>query len=66
MSLITSFPDSSGKVQYVPLILWPSIDSFSPGISFNGIAPKFLIPNELNFFFLIFCLNLILIWIYRI
>ena len=39
-SLTTSFPDLSGFVQYTPLALLPLIESGSPGIWVNDIAPK--------------------------
>ena len=50
LSLTTSFPDSSGNVQYSPLTLCPFIESASPGILLIGIAAKFVIPYVLNFF----------------
>ena len=50
LSLSASFPVSSGSVQYVPLILWPLMDSSSPGIWFKGIAPKLFKFKLSNFF----------------
>ena len=49
-SLETSFPDWSGFVQKTPLALLPFIDSGSPGICVNEIAPKLVTPASSNFF----------------
>ena len=43
-SLLASFPLESGFVQNTPLALLPVIDSGSPGICVNEIAPKFDTP----------------------
>ena len=48
-SLTTSFPDLSGFVQYTPLALLPLIESGSPGIWVNDIAPKCVTPASSNF-----------------
>ena len=44
-SLITSLPVALGLVQKTPLALLPFIDSGSPGICVNEIAPKLVIPS---------------------
>ena len=40
-----SFPEESGLVQNTPLALLPLIESGSPGICVNEMAPKFETPS---------------------
>ena len=53
MSLDTSFPLASGFVQKTPLALCPLIESGSPGICVNEIAPKFVTSSGLSKFLIL-------------